>query len=281
MPCLGLKMNNRKDNNSEKNRGFTLIELSIVLVIIGLIVGGVLVGQDLIKAAELRATISQKEKFDAAVNTFRSKFNGVPGDLATYARFTGQLTTAGLTGGTGFGDGNGLIQGVGGVGTDNVGFVGEIKLFWRQLSDAALLGDNTASVTTAAAATIASVNGNGYVPPGKLGKGSFWYVGSTVGLNYYTLSGFTTMATATSMNAVSTDVITPNEAYQIDQKLDDGIPNTGTVMSIASVTTMTTVAAAGGATTGDCWDTDTNLYSTATSTEVNAQTCTIRMRTSF
>ena len=33
--------------------GFTLIELSIVLVIIGLIVGGVLVGQDLIKAAEI------------------------------------------------------------------------------------------------------------------------------------------------------------------------------------------------------------------------------------
>ena len=39
-----------------KQRGFTLIELSIVLVIIGLIVGGVLVGQDLIRAAKIRAT---------------------------------------------------------------------------------------------------------------------------------------------------------------------------------------------------------------------------------
>ncbi len=38
--------------------GFTLIEMSIVLVIIGLIVGGVLVGQDLIRAAEVRAQIS-------------------------------------------------------------------------------------------------------------------------------------------------------------------------------------------------------------------------------
>jgi prepilin-type N-terminal cleavage/methylation domain-containing protein len=44
--------------------GFTLIELSIVLVIIGLIVGGVLVGQDLVKAAGVRATISQIEKFN-------------------------------------------------------------------------------------------------------------------------------------------------------------------------------------------------------------------------
>ncbi len=53
--------------------GFTLIELSIVLVIIGLIVGGVLVGQDLIKAAETRATVGQVEKYNAAVNTFRTK----------------------------------------------------------------------------------------------------------------------------------------------------------------------------------------------------------------
>ena len=37
--------------------GFTLIELSIVLVIIGLIVGGVLVGQNLISAAEVRLQI--------------------------------------------------------------------------------------------------------------------------------------------------------------------------------------------------------------------------------
>jgi prepilin-type N-terminal cleavage/methylation domain-containing protein len=40
---------------------FTLIELSIVLVIIGLIVGGVLTGRDLISAAETRATIAQIE----------------------------------------------------------------------------------------------------------------------------------------------------------------------------------------------------------------------------
>ena len=63
-----------------KNKGFTLIELSIVLVIIGLIVGGVLVGQDLIKAAEIRATVSQVEGYNSAVNTFRLKYNGLPGD---------------------------------------------------------------------------------------------------------------------------------------------------------------------------------------------------------
>ncbi len=265
---------------NSSNQGFTLIELSIVLIIIGLIVGGVLFGQDLIKASELRGAVGQKEKFDAAVNAFRGKYGGLPGDIPGYSSFTGQLTTTGLDGTNGLGDGDNLVEGIGGAGTDNVGFVGEIKLFWKHLSDASLISDNTSQVTTAAAATITG-SGQGYIPPSKLGKGSYWYIGNTGGLNYYTLSGISTLATATTMNVISTDVISPNEAFQLDQKLDDGVPTTGILMSIASVTTMTTAAAAGGATSGDCYDTDTSLYATATPTEVNAQTCTLRIRSSF
>jgi prepilin-type N-terminal cleavage/methylation domain-containing protein len=41
---------------SAKNTGFTLLEISIVLVVIGLIVGGIFVGQNLIQAAQLRNT---------------------------------------------------------------------------------------------------------------------------------------------------------------------------------------------------------------------------------
>ena len=61
--------------------GFTLIELSIVLVIIGLLAGGVLVGRDLIAAAALRSQITQIEKYNAAANTFRAKYGFLPGDL--------------------------------------------------------------------------------------------------------------------------------------------------------------------------------------------------------
>jgi prepilin-type N-terminal cleavage/methylation domain-containing protein len=76
--------------------GFTLIEMSIVLVVIGLLVGGVLVGQDLIRAAYVRAQISQIEKFNTAVNTFYGKYQALPGDMnattATNYGFTARGT---------------------------------------------------------------------------------------------------------------------------------------------------------------------------------------------
>lgn len=60
--------------------GFTLIELSIVLVIIGLIIGGILTGRDLIQASEVRATASDIEKLRTAIYTFKNKYNCLPGD---------------------------------------------------------------------------------------------------------------------------------------------------------------------------------------------------------
>src|SRR5690348_16652658 len=63
--------------------GFTLVEVSIVLTIITLIVGGALIGRDLIRSAEVRATVSQQQQFSSAANTFQVKYNTVPGDLTT------------------------------------------------------------------------------------------------------------------------------------------------------------------------------------------------------
>src|ERR1035441_6191452 len=82
--------------------------MAIVFVIIGLIVGGVLVGQALIRAAGVRATISQIEKYNTAVNTFRDKYGGLPGDLN--ATLAAQFELTPRAGTVGLGDGNGVIE---------------------------------------------------------------------------------------------------------------------------------------------------------------------------
>ena len=74
----------KKHNN---NKGFTLIELSIVIMIIGLLVGGVLVGMDLVEAAKVRNLVGQLKKIDAAKNTFVGKYGGLPGDTINAQRF--------------------------------------------------------------------------------------------------------------------------------------------------------------------------------------------------
>lgn len=77
----------------KRSQGFTLIELSIVLVIISLLVGGVLVGQDLIKAAERRAFAKDMVEIATAANTFKLKYNCYAGDCPNATNFFGKNTT--------------------------------------------------------------------------------------------------------------------------------------------------------------------------------------------
>ena len=64
-----------------KRSGFTLIELSIVLVIIGLIIGGVMKGQDLIRGAEQKKILNTWIKgWQVAANTYQDRTGNVLGD---------------------------------------------------------------------------------------------------------------------------------------------------------------------------------------------------------
>ena len=66
-------------NKGEK--GFTLIELSIVIVIIGLIVAGVVGGQTLVRQSAIRSLVTEYNQYKVAVNAFKLEYDALPGDF--------------------------------------------------------------------------------------------------------------------------------------------------------------------------------------------------------
>lgn len=219
-----------------KQGGFTLIELSIVLVIIGLIVGGILVGRDLIFAANIRSQISQIDRYQQGVNTFRSKYGYLPGDIpdpdATNFGFIARGPYKGE------GDGNGKIEGAfpGVAGTNNAGFnlSGESGLFWADLSTARLIDG---SFTAALADTAASGSMSLYLPAAKIrsgktgGQALIAASGGVLNENFFAVMNATTMNGGVSILWDGKNgIVTPKEAYAVDSKIDDGMPLTGNVV---------------------------------------------------
>jgi prepilin-type N-terminal cleavage/methylation domain-containing protein len=219
--------------------GFTLIELSIVLVVIGLIVGGILVGRDLIKAAEVRATITQVEKFNTAANTFREKYSYLPGDIPAVPAAQFGFIARGT--GQGKGDGNGLIE-AGNCGL--CGASGEELVFWVDLSTAGLIdgGFSAANFSTSPGSSATGATLNLYLPQAKLGNGNYVYIVSggwgnnsgtnSNGVNYFGISGVSALGQSDCTAClISTTGLTVAQAAAIDTKIDDGLPLTGNVLA--------------------------------------------------
>ncbi len=68
-----------------KTRGFTLVELSIVLVIIGLLVAGILVAQSMTDTARAQRITLELQQYQIMVDNFGTKYNALPSDDAMFA----------------------------------------------------------------------------------------------------------------------------------------------------------------------------------------------------
>ncbi len=69
----------------QKQSGFTLVEIAIVLVIIGLLLGGILKGQELINSARVRNLADMATGTQAAYFGFVDRYRQVPGDMTKEA----------------------------------------------------------------------------------------------------------------------------------------------------------------------------------------------------
>ncbi|MEK6745481.1 MAG: prepilin-type N-terminal cleavage/methylation domain-containing protein [Pseudomonadota bacterium] len=200
-----------------KNRaGFTLIELSLVLVIIGLVVGGVLVGRDLIKAAETRSAVSLITQIETAALTFRTKYNCIIGDcpnateiFGDYANYT---TCNAMTNGVGNGNGNGIID-YGGAAWWQCENVMAIKTL-------ALSGLLPASIVSPCWNSVVIFNGIN-------DRCGYFYnddLYNQVTARKANTLNFSDLATSGSLAAPA---ISPTGTRQIDEKIDDGVPTSG------------------------------------------------------
>jgi prepilin-type N-terminal cleavage/methylation domain-containing protein len=219
-----------KKTFSQKKSAFSLIELSIVLIIIGLLIAGVTGGASLIKSSELRSIMGEARAYATAVNGFYTQFNYLPGDYAT------------VIGTSGGGDADGKIEYAFTctVNSDSEA-CSEGSNAWVHMLAARVIDTNVISssatilATSAVAATQFGVN----LPASKV-KASGWGLdyrideGDTYAQNVVVLtgaigaagssvgySGAGTEDTLVNDARLATAAITPPDALSIDAKIDD------------------------------------------------------------
>jgi prepilin-type N-terminal cleavage/methylation domain-containing protein len=233
---------------SSPRGGFTLLEVSMVLVVIGLIVGGVLVGKDMIRQAQLRSVMTSVEKYKTAVRTFQGKYGSLPGDLPNAATLFNICTDwAPACDITINGNDNGMIDWA------------EKLEFWHHLSLAGLIPNSIPGCPSCDGAPNAwnPVQIGGQAPGGNLPALTY---DNNAGLSYYCTpnayptyinndpsyeiyvqdgcfflamhgpqNGAPDITGGTQYNA-SQGIMSALEAQQFDNKFDDGIPSSGAIL---------------------------------------------------
>jgi len=198
-----------------------------------LIVGGVLVGRDLIRAAQIRAQISQIEQFNLAANNFKMKYGYLPGDIPNATALG--LDRSGSACGHYYiscGNGDGVINSIGNWSAYQTG---EPHTFWLDLSTFNMIPFKLSQSYTATTRT----DVYNLLPTSKLDDGLYVYVRegvTTNDCNYGTVYYKTNYFSISHFNSLTDGWIIPSaptvkviDAYNIDTKIDDGLPTSGRV----------------------------------------------------
>lgn len=198
--------------------GFTLVELSIVLVIIGLIIGGVLTGQQIIQNARLTNAINGIQAYQAQFQTYAENNGALPGDDPSAAsRFPSQGVSQ--CSGSGCGDGKVGTSSSYNAASDATGAAAESRYVWAHLRAAGYVKNQVSSGSTAVQ------------PPNPFGGIYGFQNGTSNG-------SFTT-------TALCLDKVPAGAAQAIDSRLDDGARNAGSLQAIEGGQTSDTTYADG------------------------------------
>jgi len=193
-----------------KQRGFTLIEIAIVLLIIGLLLGGIMKGQSMINSARVRAIANDLTGIEAAWISFQDRYRSVPGD---FSRASTHIVAGAIDG-----DANARV--------DSGAEAGAV---WQHLAGAGFITGNfdgspvgalTDSVCVATTCPANPYNG-------------FYKIGNSNNA----------LGQANASHELTTGGNIPVEVmYELDLKIDDGLPDTGRLRAFDAAPHNTCVA---------------------------------------
>lgn len=188
----------------KSNRGVTLVEIAIVLVIIGLLLGGILKGQELINNAKVRAIADRQNSLKVAWYAFVDRYQSIPGD---YTRANQNVPGAGKNDpGTNKNAGNGIIE------------PNESPLVFQHLTGAGYLRCPQCAALKAAPPTVDNSLTNNYGGVMAIFSDGAFY--ASKGASGGALRLFIHTGPRIPSNIIE----------EVDRKLDDGIANTGDVV---------------------------------------------------
>jgi prepilin-type N-terminal cleavage/methylation domain-containing protein len=190
-------------------KGFTLVEIAIVLVIIGLLLGGILKGQEMIVQAKIKNAMADFSGISAAYHGYQDRYRKIPGDDDGAARWSGATA----------GNGNGIVEGV----YNSATAANESRLWWDHLRRAGFVaGSGTAQPTNAFTGMLGVQTGDGQATIGPV------------------LGGFSSLIICSAN-------VPDKVAIAIDTSMDDGVMITGGVRGQLQAAPNPTIANGSGA----------------------------------
>jgi prepilin-type N-terminal cleavage/methylation domain-containing protein len=186
-------------------KGFTLVEIAIVLVIIGLLLGGILKGQEMITQAKIKNVVADFSGISAAYYGYQDRYRAIPGDDPNAGtRWSG----------AGAGNGDGVVGGT----------------YNGTCPTTVVASTTSASTTPESCLWWDDLRRSGFVA-GNGGKQPFNAVTGLLGVQTGDGAGGAALGGFSGLIICSANL--PDKiATAVDTQMDDGIPDKGTVRAI-------------------------------------------------